>query len=65
MVIHFAISVSDSSPRVNSIRSMIQTETTTKQCKIVKKKPKCKSSEFGCCIDGKSFATGPFSAGKI
>lgn len=39
-------------------------EMRTKQCKRKRKrKQKCESSEFGCCVDGVTPATGPFSAG--
>lgn len=37
----------------------------TKKKRMCKKKVAgCEASEFGCCFDGKTFASGPFSAGK-
>lgn len=54
---------SDASTTPNVIRSII-TELTTRKCKPrPKKAPICIKSEFGCCPDNKTSATGPFSEG--
>lgn len=42
----------------------LSTKKAKRICKKKKKTNRCETSEFGCCIDGKTPAKGPFSAGK-
>lgn len=46
----------------SSIQLAITKEQKLKKCKA-KKKPACKTTEFGCCSDGKTAAKGPFNKG--
>ncbi|XP_065214045.1 papilin isoform X2 [Planococcus citri] len=52
----------DSTQVTNPLTSTVTMKTTKRPCKK-KKPPKCELTEYGCCFDGITPATGPFSAG--
>ncbi|KAI5748262.1 hypothetical protein M8J77_023592 [Diaphorina citri] len=59
-----SLSTIDSTTTLNPLQTAIVKEVTLKKCKTKKpKKPKCDTTEFGCCFDGITAAKGPFSAG--
>ncbi|XP_049534828.1 papilin isoform X3 [Anopheles darlingi] len=46
-----------------TLTSVIAKEQKPRKCKPRPKVPKCANSTYGCCPDGKTKATGPFSEG--
>ncbi|XP_058455699.1 papilin isoform X2 [Malaya genurostris] len=46
-----------------TLTSVISKEQKPRKCKPRPKTPQCAKSEFGCCLDGKTKAAGPFDEG--
>ncbi|XP_058811937.1 papilin isoform X2 [Topomyia yanbarensis] len=46
-----------------TLTSIISKEQKPRKCKPRPKTPQCAKSEFGCCLDGNTKATGPFDEG--